>query len=138
MTFRLLRCFSFFPCVKCANANYTNRTYDKVPEKTQHVVYFWKADCSRISNMIFPCVKSANTKHRHRQNVTSYHFFDYFLSLTISSKISKMMLMHWCRCTDDNSLIMMHWWWYNDGIAPGMPFWPPRHPGIYLCVPPWI
>ena len=30
--------------------------------KTHHVVYFWKEDCSRMSKMIFPCVKSANTK----------------------------------------------------------------------------
>ena len=31
-------------------------------KKTQHVVYFWKEDCSRIRKMIFPCVKHANTK----------------------------------------------------------------------------
>ena len=30
--------------------------------KTQHVVYFWKEDFSRISKIIFPCVKHANTK----------------------------------------------------------------------------
>ena len=30
--------------------------------KTQHVLYFWKEDCSRISKMIFPWVKHANTK----------------------------------------------------------------------------
>ena len=31
--------------------------------KTQHVVYFWKENCSRISKMIFACVKRANTKN---------------------------------------------------------------------------
>ena len=31
--------------------------------KTQYVVYFWKDDCSRISKMIFPCVKSRKTQH---------------------------------------------------------------------------
>ena len=30
--------------------------------KTQHVVYFWKEDCSRISKIIFPCVERTNTK----------------------------------------------------------------------------
>ena len=30
--------------------------------KTQHVVYFWKEDCSKMSKIIFPCVKCANTK----------------------------------------------------------------------------
>ena len=35
--------------------------------KTQHVAYFWKEDCSRISKMIFPCVKHANTKIQIRK-----------------------------------------------------------------------
>ena len=30
--------------------------------KTQHVVYFWKEDCSWISKIIFPCAKRINTK----------------------------------------------------------------------------
>ena len=30
--------------------------------KTQHMVFFWKGDCSRISKMIFPCVKRTNTQ----------------------------------------------------------------------------
>ena len=30
--------------------------------KTQHVAYFWKGDCSRISKIIFLCVKRANPK----------------------------------------------------------------------------
>ena len=30
--------------------------------KTQHVVYFWREDCSTITKIIFPCVKHANTK----------------------------------------------------------------------------
>ena len=32
--------------------------------------------------------RHVNIKHRHRRNVTSYHFFDYFTSLTISSSSS--------------------------------------------------
>ena len=34
--------------------------------KTQHVVYFWKEDCSRISKIIFPCVKHAYTKYKYK------------------------------------------------------------------------
>ena len=30
--------------------------------KTQHVVYFWKEDFSRISKIIFPCAEYTNTK----------------------------------------------------------------------------
>ena len=30
--------------------------------KTQHVVYFWKEDCSRISKILFPCAERTNTK----------------------------------------------------------------------------
>ena len=61
-----------FPCVKSANTKiqihkYTNTQIHKYSilqsaRKTHHVVYFWKGDCSRMSKMIFPSVKSANTK----------------------------------------------------------------------------
>ena len=61
-----------FPCVKSANTKiqihkYTNTQIHKYSiwqsaRNTHHVVYFWRDDCSRISKMIFPCVKSANTK----------------------------------------------------------------------------
>ena len=49
---------------KYKNANTRIHKYNiwQSTRKTQHVVYFWKEDCSSISNMIFPCVKSANTK----------------------------------------------------------------------------
>ena len=30
--------------------------------KTQHVVYFWKEDFSRISKILFPCAEYTNTK----------------------------------------------------------------------------
>ena len=30
--------------------------------KTQQMAYFWKEDCWRVSKMIIPCVKRANTK----------------------------------------------------------------------------
>ena len=30
--------------------------------KTQHVAYFWKEDCSRVSKIIFPFVKHAKTQ----------------------------------------------------------------------------
>ena len=61
-----------FTCVKRANTKiqlhkYTNTQIHKYgiwqsARKTQHVVYFWKEDCSRVSKIIFPCVKLANTK----------------------------------------------------------------------------
>jgi len=43
---------------------YTNTQIQHINSavKTHHVAYFWKEDCSRISKMIFPCVKHANTK----------------------------------------------------------------------------
>ena len=31
--------------------------------KTQHVVYFWKENSSRISKITFPCAKRTNTKN---------------------------------------------------------------------------
>ena len=33
-----------------------------------HIAYFWREGCSRISKIVFPCVKHANTKiqlHKH-------------------------------------------------------------------------
>ena len=61
-----------FPCVKSANTKiqihkYKNTQVHKYSiwhsaRKTQHVVYFSNEDCSRISKMIFKCVKSTNTK----------------------------------------------------------------------------
>ena len=42
--------------------------------KTQHVVYFWKDDCSRLSKMTFPWVKHANTKIQiHKYKNTQIH-----------------------------------------------------------------
>ena len=35
--------------------------------KTQHVVYFWKEDCSRIWKIIFPSVKRTSTKYTNTQ-----------------------------------------------------------------------
>ena len=35
--------------------------------KTQHVVYFWKEDCSRISKIIFPHAERTNTKNTNTQ-----------------------------------------------------------------------
>ena len=41
--------------------------------KTQYVVYFWKEDCSRVSKMILPCVKRANTQIQiHKYTNTAY------------------------------------------------------------------
>ena len=51
---------------------YTNtqiHKYSALPSagKTQQMAYFWKEDCSRVSNMIFPCVKHTNTKNINTQ-----------------------------------------------------------------------
>ena len=41
--------------------------------KTQHVLYFWKEACSRISKITFPCVKLTNTKIQiHKYTNTAY------------------------------------------------------------------
>ena len=40
--------------------------------KTQRVAYFWKEDCSRVSKMIIPGVKRANTKIQI-QNTQIHH-----------------------------------------------------------------
>ena len=54
---------------KCLMHKYTNTNTQihkysiwRSARKTQHVVYFWKEDCSRISKIIFPCVERTNTK----------------------------------------------------------------------------
>ena len=54
---------------KCLMHKYTNTNtqihkYSKwlSARKTQHVVYFWKEDCSRISKIIIICAKRTNTK----------------------------------------------------------------------------
>ena len=42
--------------------------------KPQHVVYFWKEECSRISKMIFPWIKHANKKiqiHKYKYDKVS-------------------------------------------------------------------
>ena len=79
--------------------------------KTQHVVYFWKEDCSSISKMIFPCVRRANTKNTNTKYTnTAYDEVPerpnkwYIFEKRIVQGYQK-----WCWCTDDNSLIMMHW-----------------------------
>ena len=70
-----------FPCVKIANTKIqiqkdTNthiHKYSKwwIARKTQHDMYLWKEDCARISKIVFPCVKSANTKiQRHKYTNT--------------------------------------------------------------------
>ena len=42
-----------------------------IARKTQHDMYLWKEDCARISKIVFPCVKSANTKiQRHKYTNT--------------------------------------------------------------------
>ena len=69
-----------FPCVKHANTkiqiqNTQMHKYSirRSARKTQHVVYFWKADCSRISKIIFLCVKHAYTKIQiHKYTNTAY------------------------------------------------------------------
>ena len=54
---------------KCLMHKYTNTNTQihkysiwRSARKTQHVVYFWKEDCSRISKIIFPCAERTNTK----------------------------------------------------------------------------
>ena len=70
-----------FLCVKIANTKIqiqkdTNthiHKYSKwwIARKTQHDMYLWKEDCARISKIVFPCVKSANTKiQRHKYTNT--------------------------------------------------------------------
>ena len=52
--------------------------YDR---KTQHMLYFWKAECSRMSNMTFPCVNTIqlgpspfNSSPQCKKSSLRYHF----------------------------------------------------------------
>ena len=57
---------------KCLMHKYTNTNTQihkysiwRSARKTQHVVYFWKKDCSRISKIIFTYVERTNTKKKY-------------------------------------------------------------------------
>ena len=43
--------------------------------KTQHVVYFWKEDCSRIWKIIFPSVKRTSTKYTNTNFTVSGYIY---------------------------------------------------------------
>ena len=66
---------------KCLIHKYTNTKTQihkysiwKSARKTQHVVYFWKVNCSRISKNLFPCAERTNTKLQIQN--TQIHKFD--------------------------------------------------------------
>ena len=133
-----------FTCVKRANTKiqlhkYTNTQIHKYgiwqsARKTQHVVYFWKEDCSRIWKMIFPCVKHANTKIQiYKYTNTAYdkvperpsmwHIFEkrivqgYQKLYSHVSYTEILVLMHWRWCSDGDALKVMHWRWCTEGDA---------------------
>ena len=59
--------------------------------KTQHVVYFWQEDCSRIWKIIFPSVKRTNTKYTNTQ-------IQHVTKLTVSGYMAYTAvgyLLHW-------------------------------------------
>ena len=53
-----------YTCVKRAKTNKQIHKYNiwRSARKTQHVVYFWKDNCSKISQIIFSCAERTNTK----------------------------------------------------------------------------
>ena len=51
-----------FPRAERTNTQMHKYSIWRSARKTQHVGYFWREDCSRISKMIFQWVKQANTK----------------------------------------------------------------------------
>ena len=73
---------------KCLMHKYTNTNTQihkysiwRSARKTQHVVYFWKEDCSRISKIIFPRAERTNTKIQiHIINASSVHHCSVFIA----------------------------------------------------------
>ena len=75
---------------KCLMHKYTNTNtqihkYSKwlSARKTQHVVYFWKEDCSRISKILFICAERTNTKKNtqiHKYTNTQIHKYSIWRS----------------------------------------------------------
>ena len=92
---------------KCLMHKYTNTNTQihkysiwRSARKTQHVVYFWKEDCSRISKIIFRCAERTNTKIQ-KQN-TQIHKY----SIWRSARGTQHVVYFW---KEDRSRILKLW-----------------------------